>query len=145
MAASEQVIQFVRHASRPFIFSASITPSSCAAALEALNILKETPQLVTRLSQLSTYMRNGLKERGIPIRESMTPIISIYTYEQMATLILNKRLYEAGVYVNPVLPPATPPKECLLRTSYMASHTEELLEEALNIIKKVLDEHNGEE
>ena len=141
MATSRRVAQFVRHNSRPFIFSASITPASAASALEALRILRETPQLPARLLQLSTYMRQGLKERGVTIRESSTPIIPIYTYEQEPTLIINKRLYDEGLYVNMVLPPATAPGECLLRTSYMASHTEALLDEAADIIKKVLAEH----
>lgn len=140
MAASKEVCEFVRHCSRPFIFSASITPTSCASALEALHVLKETPQLVTRLSALSRYMRDGLHKRGVKIRESETPIIPIYTYETMQTLATAKHLYDEGVYVNTVLPPATPQGECLLRTSYMASHTEALLDEALDTIEKVLKE-----
>jgi len=141
MACSKQVAKFVRHTSRPFIFSASITPASAAAALEALHVLKDTPELPQRLAHLSAYMRNNLKERGIAIRESVTPIIPIYTYEQEPTLAINKRLYDEGLYVNMVLPPATAPGECLLRTSYMASHTEALLDEAADIIQKVLHEY----
>ncbi len=141
MAADARVIKYTRHVSRPFIFSASITPAACAAALEALRVLKDTPQLVTRLQALSAYMRKGLKEKGVPIRESLTPIIPIYTYDQTATLVINRHLYDEGVYVNPVLPPATPPGECLLRTSLMASHREELLDEAIGIIARVLKEH----
>ncbi len=140
MAADLRVVEHVRHASRPFIFCASIPPANCATALEALRILKETPELPRRLASLSAYMRKGLKERGIAIRESTTPIIPIYTYETMRTLSTAKRLYEAGVYVNPVLPPATPATECLLRTSYMATLTEPLLDEALEILEKVLKE-----
>lgn len=140
MVSTKEVCEFVRHSSRPFIFSASITPSSCATALEALHVLKETPELVTRLSALSRYMRDGLVARDIKIRESETPIIPIYTYETMQTLATAKHLYDEGVYVNTVIPPATPQGECLLRTSYMASHTEALLNEALDIIEKVLKE-----
>ena len=84
------------------------------------------------------YMRKGLRERGVAIRESVTPIIPIYTYEPEATLRKAKELYDEGVYVNPVLPPATPADECLLRTSYMASHTEALLDEALDVIERVI-------
>ena len=83
-------------------------------------------------------MRRGLRERGIAIRESTTPIIPIYTYDTMNTLKTAKRLYDEGVYVNPVLPPATPATECLLRTSYMATLTEPLLDEALDIFERVL-------
>ncbi|MBQ3872081.1 MAG: aminotransferase class I/II-fold pyridoxal phosphate-dependent enzyme [Clostridia bacterium] len=146
MATSHRVADYVRHTSRPFIFSASIPPACCAAALEALHVLRETPELVTRLNDLALYMREGFKKRGIPIRESKTPlptpcstpIIPIYTYEEFATLAKAKELYDNGVYVNNVLPPATPENECLLRTSYMATHTKELLEEALDIFEKVL-------
>ena len=138
MAASELVCDYVRHNSRPFIFSASIPPSACATALAALRYIEAHPELPTRLLALSSYARAGLKERGLHIRESLTPIIPIYTYQAENTLIKAKELYEAGVYVNPVLPPATEPTECLLRTSYMATHTEPLLDEAMDIIRSVL-------
>lgn len=138
MAASSSVADFVRHSSRPFIFSASMTPASCACALASLRELKAHPELVTNLAHISQYMRDGLTERGIAHRASATHIIPIYTYETFRTLGIAKDLYEDGVYVNPVLPPATPPAECLLRTSYMASHTEAILDEALDIIKEVL-------
>lgn len=142
MAASSEVCDYVRHNSRPFIFSASITPPSCAVALASLRFLETHPERPQRLLQLSQYARDGLKARGIPIREAVagvpTPVIPIYTYEQLNTLEVAKRLYDEGVYVNPVLPPATPEGECLLRTSYMATHTEALLDEAMDIIKKVI-------
>ena len=138
MAANEIVCDYVRHNSRPFIFSASIPPSSCAVALAALRYLEGHPELPERLMGLSRYARDGLKKRGLHIRESLTPIIPIYTYQAENTLRKAKELYEAGVYVNPVLPPATEPSECLLRTSYMATHTEPLLDEAMDIIKEVL-------
>lgn len=143
MAASELVCDYVRHNSRPFIFSASIPPSACAAALAALRLLRERPELPRRLLSLASYARAGLKARGLRIIESETPIIPIYTYEMENTLTSAKRLYDAGVYVNPVLPPAAAPGECLLRVSCMATHTEALLDEAMNIIAEVLgkDEH----
>ena len=140
VAGDYRVIDYVRHCSRPFIFCASIPPASCATALEALHIMKEQPELQARLMGLAAHMRNGLRERGIAIRDSITPIIPIYTYEAERTLVKAKELYDNGVYVNPVLPPATPADECLLRTSYMATHTEALLDEALDIIEKVLKE-----
>ena len=138
MAASELVCDYVRHNSRPFIFSASIPPSNCAAALAALRLLEEHPELPQRLSALASYARAGLKARGLRIIESETPIIPIYTYEMEHTLVSAKRLYDAGVYVNPVLPPAAAPGECLLRVSCMATHTEALLDEAMDIIAEVL-------
>ncbi|MDY6096247.1 MAG: pyridoxal phosphate-dependent aminotransferase family protein [Oscillospiraceae bacterium] len=138
MAASERVADYVRHNSRPFIFSASITPASCAVALTALRNLERHPELVTRLRALSAYAREGFRKRGVRMRESIadvpTPIIPLYTQDVVNTLATAKRLYDAGVYVNPVLPPATPAADCLLRTSYMATHTEALLDEAMDII-----------
>ncbi|HBL84541.1 MAG: 8-amino-7-oxononanoate synthase [Clostridiales bacterium GWF2_38_85] len=143
MAAKKQVIDYVRHCSRPFIFSASITPSSCAVALAALRYLKAHPEIVGRLESLSNYARQGLKQRGMQIIESTTPIIPIYTYDMFNTLEKAKEIYDAGIYLNPVLPPAANPGECLLRSSYMASHTEALLDEAMDIIASILAKNNG--
>lgn len=138
MAADERVVSYVRHSSRPFIFCASIPPANCATAIEALHVLRENPELPVKLAKLARYMRDGLRARDIAIRDSITPIIPIYTYDPMRTLRKAKELFEEGVYVNPVLPPATHPSECLLRTSYMATHNPELLDEALEIIAKIL-------
>lgn len=138
MAASRSVCNYVRHNSRPFIFSASMTPSSCAVALTALRHLKAHPELPERLRTLAAHARDGFRAAGLKIRESDTPIVPIYTYSMENTLIKAKAVYEAGVYVNPVLPPATAPNECLLRTSYMATLTEDLIDEAVEIIAKVL-------
>ena len=143
MAASADVVDYVRHAARPYIFCASIPPASCATALEALRILREQPELPERLAALARHMREGLKRRGIAIRESTTPIIPLYTHDAVTTLTIAKELYDEGVYVNPVLPPATHPSECLLRTSYMVTHTEALLDEALDIIERVVRRHVG--
>ena len=142
MAASAEVAEFVRHASRPFIFSASIPPANCATALAALRHLEAHPELPERLRDLSLYARKGFTERGVKIRESAleapTPIIPLYTYETYWTLEAAAEIYDRGVYVNPTLPPATPEGEALLRTSYMASHTEALLDEAMDIISDVM-------
>lgn len=140
MATTAEVVDYARHCSRAFIFSASIPPANAAAALAALNIMKKQPELPARLLELADYLRKGLKRRNIAIRESNTPIVPIYTYDMMRTLMINRRLYEEGVYVNCVVPPATPAGECLLRTSLMASHTEALLDEAMDIIARVLKE-----
>lgn len=145
MAASEEVAEYVRHASRPFIFSASIPPANCATALAALRHLEQHPELVDRLRSLSLYARKGMTDRGMKIRESAlnapTPIIPIYTYETYHTLEVAKEIYDRGVYVNHTLPPATPEGEALLRTSYMATHTEALLDEAMDIMAEVLVKH----
>lgn len=138
MATTHEICEFVRHDSRPFIFSASITPGSCAAALAALRVLKKNPGLVSDLAHNAQYMRDGLTKRGIKHRDSETPIIPLYMTDAITTLATAAKLFDEGVYVNPVLPPATPPTECLLRTSLMASHTEEVIDEALDIIASVL-------
>ncbi len=141
MAASFEVADFVRHASRPFIFSASMTPASCATALAALRILEREPELPQKLQAIGDYTRAGLEKRGIQYRKSTTPIIPIYTHELYSTLEAGKRLFDAGVYVNPVLPPAVPASDCLLRTSYMATHTEAIIDEALDIMKPILEDY----
>lgn len=140
IAGSAKVIDYVRHNSRPFIFSASVTPASCAAALAALKIIRREPERVKRLGELGNYLRNGLKERGLAIRESETPIVPIFTYDPENTLRTAAALYDRGVYVNTVLPPAAPSDGCMLRTSLMATHTEAILDEAMDIIAAVLTE-----
>ncbi|NMA08211.1 MAG: aminotransferase class I/II-fold pyridoxal phosphate-dependent enzyme [Clostridiales bacterium] len=141
MVAKEYIVDYVRHTSRPFIFSASIPPSAAASALAALKIIEREPERVARLKTLACYLRNGLTERGIALKDNGgadTPIVPFYTYEVEKTLVKAKELFEAGVYVNPVLPPAAPAGECLLRSSLMATHTETLLDEAMDIIQKVM-------
>ena len=138
MAASAKVVDYVRHNSRPFIFSASITPASCASALAALRHIKAHPELPQRLAELSAYARRGLKEKGLKIIDSETPIIPIFTYDMETTLSIAAELYDRGVYVNTVLPPAAPSDGCMLRTSYMATLTDELIDEAVEIIADVV-------
>ena len=144
MVASAKVCEYVRHNSRPFIFSASLTPASCATARAALKVIREHPEIVERLGDLAEYYRDGLAARGVPTvkaENKRIPIIPIYTYDAERTLLISKKLFEEGVYVNPVLPPATAPTECLLRTSLMATHTESVLDEAMDLIARVvLDE-----
>lgn len=139
IAASEEVIHYVRHVSRPFIFSASISPANAAAALAALKILEEEPERVQRLNELADYMREGFRELGIPIGNSQTPIIPVMTYDDFETFKKAKELLDEGVYVNPVITPAVRPGEALLRTSYTATHTKEQLDYALSKFKKVFN------
>ena len=138
MASSREAVEYVRHVSRPFIFSASITPSSCAVALAALRYLRNHPERVDRLREISAYHRKCLKDRHIRIIESETPVVPIYTYEEENTLRKARELYDAGVYVNPVITPACAEHECLLRTSCMATLTEALVEEADDIIASII-------
>ena len=138
MASKAVVVDYTRHNSRPFMFSASMPPATAAVALAALKHLEAHPELPKNLIKISNYFRNCLTERGIKIRQSETPIVPIYTYEPIPTLTIAKELYDRGVYVNSSLPPAAAPHECLLRTSLMASHTEALCDEASDIIRDVL-------
>ncbi len=139
-ACSHEVAEYLRHNSRPFIFSASITPGCLAATLEALRIIKAEPERVAKLTEVAEYMRKCLRERGIKFADSKAPIIALFTYEQDVTLAVCKRLFEEGVYANPVLPPATPVGQCLVRTTYTSTHKEAELEEAADIIAKVFAE-----
>jgi len=139
MVGDREVVEFVKHKSRPFIFCAAITPANVACALESLHILIQEPQRPKALLDIAQYVRTNLKAKGIKILEnSVAPIIPIYTYTALRTLVACKVLYERGVYVNPVLPPATPEGECLIRTSYTATHTKKLMDEAIHTIVEVL-------
>jgi 7-keto-8-aminopelargonate synthetase-like enzyme len=139
MVASSDVVDYVKHKSRPFIFSAAIPPANTMTALSALRILQKEPERPRRLLELAEHMRNKLKEYKLPLGvETIAPIIPIYTYSKLRTFIAVKQLFEKGVYVNPVLPPAAPEGECLIRTSYMSTHTKEILDEAAEIINDVL-------
>ncbi len=138
MASTKEVCNYVRHNSRPFIFSASITPASVASAREALKILKNQPERVGRLLSVSAYMRKLLKDYGVKIIDSDTPIIPIYVYEDEKAFMACKMLLERGVYVNPVISPATPKGYALLRTSYTATHKLKDLEYSAKQIAEVL-------
>ena len=140
MAASQRVVEYVKHTSRPYIFSASITPACVASALTALKILEREPERVQALRDISNYMREGLKRLGVQIIDSETPIIPIYTYDDYKAFIACKMLLERGVYVNPVVTPATPQGKALLRTSYTATHTKEQMDKAMKAIHDVLCE-----
>lgn len=140
MVADARVIEYVKHTSRPYIFSASITPASVACAMASLKILEREPERVAHLCEIADYMRKGLKNLGVDIIESTTPIIPIYTYDDQKAFMACKLLLERGVYVNPVVTPATPPGMALLRTSYTATHTKEQMDRAMKEIKAVLTE-----
>ena len=140
MVADREVVEYVKHKSRPFIFCAAITPANAATALEALRILKAEPERPKALLDIAAYVRKGLKSKGLNIIEnSIVPIIPIYTYTMLRTLVACKELFNRGVYVNPVIPPAAPEGECLIRTSYTSTHTTELMDEAIEIIADVLN------
>ena len=139
MVGSKEVVNYVKHKSRPFIFSAALTPASTASALAALRILKAEPKRPKALLDIAAYARKRMLEKNFPLaNDSIAPIIPIYTYTMMRTFVVAKLLYKHGVYVNPVIPPAAPEGQCLIRTSYTATHTKALIDEAVEIIAEVL-------
>lgn len=136
IAGDEEVIFYIKHNARSFIFSASMSPANTAAALAALEIMREEPERIERLWKISNRMREGLKSLGFDIGNSCTPIIPVYIRDRWKTIYMWKELFDLGVYCNPVLPPGVPPNQSLLRTSYMATHTEEQIDRALEIFEK---------
>jgi 8-amino-7-oxononanoate synthase len=145
LAGRKDVISWIQVFSRPFIFSASLPPANVAAVLACLEIVQAEPERVERLLKNGDRMRTELRGMGYNIGPSETPIIPIVIGDQFNTLRAWKVLFEAGVYTNVVLPPAVPPEFSLLRTSYMATHTDEQLDRVLEIFKKVKSQlHLGE-
>ena len=145
MAASSRVADYVRHNSRPFIFSASIPPANCAAALCRAAGAGSASGVGHKIAaERAVFKKTALGRDISGCAESngeIVPIIPIYTYEPVPTLTIAKELFDAGVYVNSSLPPAAAPHECLLRTSLMATHTTELIDEAVGIMKDILRRH----
>ena len=133
IAGEDQVVHYIKHHARSLIFSASIPAANAAAALAALKIMREEPERVERLSAIGDRMRRELRGMGFNIGASVSPIIPILVGDNLKTLQAWKTLFEAGVFVNPILSPAVPAGQELLRTSYMASHTDEQLDRVLKI------------
>ena len=142
MVASKSVCNYVKHNSRPYVFCASITPASVECARASLRIIKREPERIKRLKDIADLARKRLKEKGVDIRDSEAPIIPINTYDNETTFIACKKLFENGVYVNPVVSPAVPVGQSIIRTSYMATLTDEQIERATDIIAKVMEELN---
>lgn len=137
IAGEKRVVEYIQHHARSLIFSASIPPSNTAAALASLKIMREEPERVDRLMEIAEKMRNGYTDLGFDIGTSETPVIPIIVGEDLKTFQFWRALLDAGVYVNAVISPATPPGRQLLRTSYMATHTDEQLDQVLDTFAKV--------
>jgi 8-amino-7-oxononanoate synthase len=137
IAGDEPVIHYVKHHARALIFSASIPPANAAAALAALQVMREEPERVTRLTEIAAHMRAEYRRLGFDIGKSETPVIPILIGDDMRTLAVWKALFDAGVFVNPVISPAVPEGRQLLRTSYMATHTDAQMSRVLEIFEKV--------
>jgi 8-amino-7-oxononanoate synthase len=137
IAGSEEVIHYIQHFARSLIFSASMPPPCVAAALAALEVMQTEPDWRRRVLSHGEKMRKAYQEMGFDTGASQTPVIPIIIGDMMKTFGMWKELFAAGVYVNPVVPPAVPPNKSLLRTSYMATHTEEQLDRVLAAFSKV--------
>jgi 8-amino-7-oxononanoate synthase len=137
VAASWEVINYIKHTARSMIFSASLPPALVASVSTALDIIEEQPQLITQLWKNTRKMLQGYKELGFDTGTSETPIIPIIIGDTMKVFGMCRLLFENGIFVNPVASPAVPPGRELLRTSYMATHTEEQLDRVLEAFKKV--------
>jgi 7-keto-8-aminopelargonate synthetase-like enzyme len=137
VASSYRVIEYLKHHSRSVIFSASMTPASVATVLTCLDIVEKEPERRARLWKNVEYMKKGFEDLGLDVIDGGSPILSVVIGDTIPTMEFNRLLYEQGVFVNPVMPPAVPPGMSLLRTSYMATHTQEDLDRILSAFKLV--------
>lgn len=142
IAADDEIINYLRHNSRSYIFSASNTPAATAAANAALDIMINEPERRERLWELTNYALKGFREMGCEIGHTSTPIIPLFIRDNDKTFKITCELFEAGIFVNPVVTPAVAPQDTLIRFSLMATHTREQLDFALEAIEKCL-KRNG--
>jgi len=137
LVGDEPVIHYIQHLARSLIFSASITPPNVAAAMASLEIMETEPERRERVLAISERMGYEYRRMGYNIGNTVTPIIPIIIGERLSTVFLWQRLFQEGVYTNPVVEPAVPPGTCLLRTSYMATHTDEQMDQVLETFERV--------
>ena len=142
IAGDADTINFLRHTCRTYIFSASDTPAATAAALEALHIVRSEPERIEALWRVTKYALKRFKEEGFEIGETESPIIPLYVRDVEKTFIVTARAFDAGVFINPVIPPACAPQDTLVRFALMATHTEEQVERGVQVLKKVFQEQN---
>ena len=137
VAGDNEVINYIRHNARSYIFSASNTPAATAAAIEALHIIKEEPERLENLWKVTNYALENFRSLGFEIGATSTPIIPIYIRDTDKTFMVTKMLWDEGVFVNPVVPPACSPQDTLIRFSLMATHTKEQVDRALDGMVRV--------
>lgn len=137
IAGPEDVIHYLKHHARPLIFSASCPASAVASAIAALDVIEAEPERRARLWQNTARMQEGLRSLGYDIGESETPIIPIQVGEMERMLVFWKELFDAGIFSNPVTPPAVPENSCRLRISVMATHTDEQIDFALDVFANI--------
>lgn len=137
IVSDKDTINYLRHTCRTYIFSASNTPSATAAALEALHILQKEPERQEHLWSVTHYALKRFRDEGFEIGETESPIIPLYVRDIDKTFMVTKLAYEAGVFINPVIPPACAPQDTLVRFALMATHTEDQVERGVQILKKI--------
>lgn len=137
IAADKEIINYLKHNSRSLIFSASMTPSSAATVLAALDIMESEPERMEHLWDLTNYALQAFKNLGFDTGKSETPIIPLFIRNDITVLQMTKLLLEEGIFVNPVVSPGVPKEDSLIRFSLMATHTFEQLDIAIEKIAKV--------
>jgi len=140
IAADKEVINFIKHNSRSLIFSASMTPASAAAVLASIEIMESEPERIAHLWDITGYALNGFKSAGFDVGKSETPIIPLFIRDDIKALMLTQKLLAEGIFVNPVVSPAVPKEDCLIRYSLMATHTKEQVEISIEKITKAAKE-----
>ncbi|MDE6463734.1 MAG: pyridoxal phosphate-dependent aminotransferase family protein [Muribaculaceae bacterium] len=142
IATDKEITNYLRHHSRSYIFTASITPASTAAALKALEIMQTEPEIQENLWRNTNQALDGFRAMGCEIGNTSTPIIPLYIRDNFKTFEITRDLLDEGIFVNPVVSPAVAPHDTLIRFSLMATHTPEQVNEALEKIQKVFRAHN---
>ncbi len=137
IATDKEITNFLRHHSRSYIFTASITPASTAAALKAIDIMESEPERQQQLWNLTNFALDGFRNMGAEIGNTSTPIIPLYIRDNMKTFKVTTDLFNEGIFVNPVVSPAVAPQDTLIRFSLMATHTKEQVTRALEAIERV--------
>jgi 8-amino-7-oxononanoate synthase len=137
IASDKDTINFIKHNSRTLIFSASMTPASAASVLAAIDIMVSEPERIRHLWDITHYALKGFKEMGFDTGKSETPIIPLFIRDDIKALVLTQKLLAEGIFVNPVVSPAVPKEDCLIRYSLMATHTKEQVEESIEKITRV--------
>lgn len=140
IASDSDTINFLKHSCRTYIFSASDTPAATAAAMEALHILQQEPERLEALWDVTRYALTRFREEGFEIGDTESPIIPLYVRDIEKTFAVTKAAFEAGVFINPVIPPACAPQDTLVRFALMANHTKEQVEYGVQALKKVFVE-----
>ena len=140
IAGDSDTINFLRHSCRTYIFSASNTPAATAAAQTALNILKEEPEILEKLWDVTSYALKRFKEEGFEIGDTESPIIPLYIRDAEKTFLITSIAFERGVFINPVVPPACAPQDTLVRYALMATHTKEQVDKSVDILKGIFKE-----